>query len=112
MMHLIIMVTFSGWKSVDSVPKLVDSYMKGELKVDEFVSHTLPLDKINEAFELMNSGKWYVTQVVLCFYSSIGIVCSEYMYSLHYMAVRHLSKWWLLICFAYICFSIRAVLNL
>lgn len=48
---------FGGWKSCDSVPKLVDEYMAGKLKVDEFVTHTMPLDKINEAFDLMHSGK-------------------------------------------------------
>ncbi|ESO89065.1 hypothetical protein LOTGIDRAFT_228995 [Lottia gigantea] len=48
---------FGGWKSRDSVPKLVDEYMRKELKVDEFVSFTLPLDKINEAFDYMHSGK-------------------------------------------------------
>ena len=31
--------------------------MKGELKVDEFVSHTMTLDKINDAFDLMHSGE-------------------------------------------------------
>ncbi|XP_063280482.1 alcohol dehydrogenase class-3-like [Prinia subflava] len=46
-----------GWKSVDSVPKLVTEYMSKKIKVDEFVTHTLPFDKINEAFELMHSGK-------------------------------------------------------
>lgn len=47
----------SGWKSVDSVPKLVTEYMSKKIKVDEFVTHMLPFDKINEAFELMHSGK-------------------------------------------------------
>jgi len=47
----------AGWKSRESVPKLVDSYMKKEIKVDEFVTHTMCLDKINEAFDLMHSGK-------------------------------------------------------
>lgn len=47
----------SGWKSVDSVPKLVTEYMSKKIKIDEFVTHTLPFDKINEAFELMHSGK-------------------------------------------------------
>jgi S-(hydroxymethyl)glutathione dehydrogenase / alcohol dehydrogenase len=50
---------FGGWKSRDSVPKLVDKYMAGELKVDEFVTHTMPLAKINEAFDLMHAGKRY-----------------------------------------------------
>ncbi|KAL3875602.1 hypothetical protein ACJMK2_033537 [Sinanodonta woodiana] len=48
---------FGGWKSRDSVPKLVDSYVEKKLKVDEFVSHTMTLDKINEAFDLMHAGK-------------------------------------------------------
>lgn len=48
---------FGGWKSVDSVPKLVDEYMKKELMVDEFITHTMPLEKINEAFDLLHEGK-------------------------------------------------------
>lgn len=48
---------FGGWKSCSSVPKLVDDYLAGKLKVDEFITHTMPLDKINEAFDLMHSGK-------------------------------------------------------
>ncbi|KAM9143828.1 uncharacterized protein ACDP82_007541 [Pangshura tecta] len=48
---------FGGWKSVESVPKLVAEYMSKKIKVDEFVTHTLPFDKINEAFELMHAGK-------------------------------------------------------
>lgn len=48
---------FPGWKSVDSVPMLVDQYLKKEVMVDEFVSHTMPLDKVNEAFDLMHAGK-------------------------------------------------------
>lgn len=47
----------SGWKSVDSIPKLVTDYMSKKIKVDEFVTHTLPFNKINEAFELMHTGK-------------------------------------------------------
>ncbi|EMP32801.1 Alcohol dehydrogenase class-3 [Chelonia mydas] len=48
---------FGGWKSVESVPKLVAEYMSKKIKVDEFVTHTLPFDKINEAFELLHAGK-------------------------------------------------------
>uniref|UniRef100_A0A8C0AXI2 Alcohol dehydrogenase class-3 n=1 Tax=Buteo japonicus TaxID=224669 RepID=A0A8C0AXI2_9AVES len=48
---------FGGWKSIDNVPKLVTDYMSKKIKVDEFVTHTLPFDKINEAFELMHTGK-------------------------------------------------------
>jgi S-(hydroxymethyl)glutathione dehydrogenase/alcohol dehydrogenase len=48
---------FGGWKSRESVPKLVDDYQKGILKVDEFVTHNMGLEKINEAFDLMHEGK-------------------------------------------------------
>lgn len=48
---------FGGWKSVESVPRLVDDYLAKKLKVDEFVTHTLPLAEINQAFDLMHEGK-------------------------------------------------------
>lgn len=48
---------FGGWKSRDSVPKLVNDYMSGDLKVDEFISFTMPLVQINTAFSHMHSGK-------------------------------------------------------
>lgn len=48
---------FGGWKSRDSIPILVNKYMKGELKVNEFVSHTFPLAEINTAFDVMHAGK-------------------------------------------------------
>ncbi|KAJ8393341.1 hypothetical protein AAFF_G00062420 [Aldrovandia affinis] len=48
---------FGGWKSVESVPRLVNDYLNNKLKVDEFVTHTLPFEKINEGFELMHAGK-------------------------------------------------------
>ena len=51
------MMYLTGWKSCDSVPKLVDEYMEGKLKVDEFITHNMALDKINEAFDLMHAGK-------------------------------------------------------
>lgn len=48
---------FGGWKSVDSVPKLCTMYSNKELMIDEFVTHKMTLDKINESFELMHQGK-------------------------------------------------------
>uniref|UniRef100_A0A131Y077 S-(hydroxymethyl)glutathione dehydrogenase n=1 Tax=Ixodes ricinus TaxID=34613 RepID=A0A131Y077_IXORI len=47
---------FGGWKSVDQVPQLVELYLKGTIKLDEFITHRLPIDKINDAFTLMQSG--------------------------------------------------------
>ncbi|XP_055849425.1 alcohol dehydrogenase class-3 [Episyrphus balteatus] len=48
---------FGGWKSVESVPKLVDEYLAKELMVDEFVTHNMELNDINKAFDLMHEGK-------------------------------------------------------
>ncbi|WAQ96989.1 ADHX-like protein [Mya arenaria] len=48
---------FGGWKSVESVPVLVERYLKKEVMVDEFVTHNMPLSDINEAFDLMHAGK-------------------------------------------------------
>ncbi|KAJ8676674.1 hypothetical protein QAD02_012461 [Eretmocerus hayati] len=47
---------FGGWKSKDSVPKLVHDYMTKKLILDEFITHNMPFDKINEGFELLHSG--------------------------------------------------------
>ncbi|XP_033889904.3 alcohol dehydrogenase class-3-like [Acipenser ruthenus] len=55
---------FGGWKSVESVPKLVNDYMAKKMKLDEFITHTLPLDRVNEAFDLMTSGKSIRTVLV------------------------------------------------
>lgn len=48
---------FGGWKSRDSVPILVEKYMNKEIKVNEFISHNMPIDQINESFDLMHAGK-------------------------------------------------------
>ncbi|XP_070361412.1 all-trans-retinol dehydrogenase [NAD(+)] ADH4 [Equus asinus] len=49
--------SFGGWKSVDSVPKLVADYKNKKFDLDALVTHTLPFDKINEAFDLLHQGK-------------------------------------------------------
>lgn len=38
------------------MPDLVDDYLNGRLKVDEFITHRQPLEKINTAFEDMKAG--------------------------------------------------------
>lgn len=48
---------FGGWKSRSAVPALVNQYLEGKLKVDEFITHEFPLEHINEAFHLMHEGK-------------------------------------------------------
>jgi S-(hydroxymethyl)glutathione dehydrogenase/alcohol dehydrogenase len=48
---------FGGVKGRSQLPGYVDRYMKGEIKVDEFVTHTMPLKDIGKAFDLMHHGK-------------------------------------------------------
>jgi S-(hydroxymethyl)glutathione dehydrogenase/alcohol dehydrogenase len=48
---------FGGVKGRSQLPGYVDRYMKGEFKVDEFVTHTMPIKDINKAFDLMHHGK-------------------------------------------------------
>lgn len=49
---------FGGWKSKQSVPKLVEDYQKKKLILDEFITHELPFEQINEGFHLLHSGDW------------------------------------------------------
>jgi len=39
------------------VPKIVDWYMDGRIDIDSLITHTMPLDKINEGFDLMHRGE-------------------------------------------------------
>jgi len=48
---------FGGVKGRSQLPGYVDRYMKGEIKIDPMITHTLPLERINEAFDLMHEGK-------------------------------------------------------
>jgi len=48
---------FGGCKGRSQLPGMVDQYMQGGIKVDEFITHTMPLDNINKAFDLMHEGK-------------------------------------------------------
>ena len=36
---------------------MVEQYLRGDIKIDEMVTHTMPLDQINAAFDLMHEGK-------------------------------------------------------
>ncbi|KAF7633230.1 hypothetical protein Mgra_00007331 [Meloidogyne graminicola] len=48
--------SFGGWKSRDDVPLLVQKYIEGKIKLDEFITHRFTFDKINEAFDCMHSA--------------------------------------------------------
>jgi S-(hydroxymethyl)glutathione dehydrogenase / alcohol dehydrogenase len=48
---------FGGARGRTDVPKIVDWYMNGKIQIDPLITHTLPLDRINDAFALMHEGK-------------------------------------------------------
>lgn len=48
---------FGGARGRTDVPKIVDWYMDGKINIDDLITHTMPLDKINDAFDLMHAGK-------------------------------------------------------
>ena len=48
---------FGGAKSRRDVPKIVDWYMDGKIEIDPMITHTMPLDQINDAFGLMHKGE-------------------------------------------------------
>jgi S-(hydroxymethyl)glutathione dehydrogenase/alcohol dehydrogenase len=45
--------SFGGCKGRDQVPALVERWLAGDIDVEPFVSHSMKLDDVNEAFELM-----------------------------------------------------------
>jgi S-(hydroxymethyl)glutathione dehydrogenase/alcohol dehydrogenase len=48
---------FGGARGRTDVPKIVDWYMNGQINIDDLITHVMPLEKINEAFELMHQGE-------------------------------------------------------
>ena len=48
---------FGGCKGRTQLPGMVEQYMNGEIKIDEFITYTMPLEDINKAFDLMHEGK-------------------------------------------------------
>jgi len=48
---------FGNYEGKDDLPKLADEYLDGKLILDKFITHRLPLEKINEGFELLRNGK-------------------------------------------------------
>jgi S-(hydroxymethyl)glutathione dehydrogenase/alcohol dehydrogenase len=48
---------FGGARGRTDVPKIVDWYMDGKIDIDSLITHTLPLERINDAFELMHRGE-------------------------------------------------------
>jgi S-(hydroxymethyl)glutathione dehydrogenase / alcohol dehydrogenase len=48
---------FGGARGRTDVPKIVDWYMNGKIQIDPLITHTMPLEDINKAFDLMHEGK-------------------------------------------------------
>ena len=48
---------FGGAKGRTDVPRIVDWYMDGKINIDDLITHTMPLEKINEGFDLMRNGE-------------------------------------------------------
>ena len=48
---------FGGVKGRSELPGIVEQYLRGEFKLDDFITHTMPLEDINRAFDLMHKGE-------------------------------------------------------
>ena len=48
---------FGGVRGRSELPDYVERYLNGEFRLDDFITHTMPLQDINTAFELMHEGK-------------------------------------------------------
>lgn len=48
---------FGGWKPKSDIPSLVDMYTKKEIEIDELITHNMPFEDINKAFDLMKEGR-------------------------------------------------------
>ncbi len=46
-----------GARGRTDVPRIVDWYMEGKINIDDLITHTMPIDEINTAFDLMHEGK-------------------------------------------------------
>ena len=56
---------FGGARGRTDVPKIVDWYMEGKIRIDELITHTMKLDDINQAFDLMHAGTSIRSVVVM-----------------------------------------------
>jgi S-(hydroxymethyl)glutathione dehydrogenase / alcohol dehydrogenase len=48
---------FGGAKSRRDVPKIVDWYMEGKINIDDLITNIMPIEQINEAFDMMKKGE-------------------------------------------------------
>lgn len=59
MSKYIFLLDSTDWRGKKDVPTLIESYNKNDLKLDEFITHRMGLDKVNDAFDLMRQSKRY-----------------------------------------------------
>jgi S-(hydroxymethyl)glutathione dehydrogenase/alcohol dehydrogenase len=48
---------FGGARGRTDVPRMVDWYMDGKINIDDLITHVIPLERINDAFDLMHKGE-------------------------------------------------------
>lgn len=48
---------FGGVKGRSELPQYVNDYLKGKFALEDFITHTMPIENINQAFELMSKGE-------------------------------------------------------
>jgi S-(hydroxymethyl)glutathione dehydrogenase/alcohol dehydrogenase len=48
---------FGGARGRTDVPRIVDWYMDGKISIDPLITHQMPLERINQAFDLMHAGE-------------------------------------------------------
>jgi S-(hydroxymethyl)glutathione dehydrogenase / alcohol dehydrogenase len=56
---------FGDYKSVDSVPQLVEEYLDGKMNFDKMITHTMKLDSVNKAFDLLKKGESIRTVIIM-----------------------------------------------
>ena len=56
---------FLGGAEVSQLPEIVDWYMAGKIELDSLITHKLPLERIDEGFELMKRGEAIRSVIVL-----------------------------------------------
>ncbi len=48
---------FGGYKPIDGIKSLISQYLSGKLNLDQFITHRITLDQINDGLDLMRNGK-------------------------------------------------------
>lgn len=60
LIYLDLFIFYLGFKGRDGVPPMVKAYLDKKFDLDEFITHNMTLDQINDGIELMKHGKWSV----------------------------------------------------